>query len=61
MGENVQTYAAIVVDVWMEHFRQKLDFWWLVRIVLTELHVQLEDAAFPQSVVRAENYCFPLE
>ena len=61
MGENVQAYASIVVNVWMEHFRHEANFRSFIWVVLVELDDQIEDSALPNGIIWPENDGFPLE
>ena len=45
----------------MEQFGQKLDLWRLVWVVLRKLKDQIEAAALPDSVFRAEDHGLPVE
>ena len=60
MLQDVQTDAAIGVDVRVKHFGQELDFRRLVRIIFTELHGQVEAATLPDGVVRAKDHGIPV-
>lgn len=58
--EDVETNVAIRVNVWVEHLRmQERHFWGLHRVLSSELKSQMEDPAFPFSVIWTKNYYLP--
>ena len=61
MGQDVEADASVVVNIRVEHISDESDFWWLVRVVFSELDNQIEDTSLPNAIVWPKDDCLPLE
>lgn len=44
--------TGVSLTIWVEHFRNESDHWWLVWVFLAELHGEFESAVFKRCVLR---------
>lgn len=58
---DVHAKSAIMVNIWMEHFRSEANSWRLLGIMIAEDKAKREDAAFPGCFIRAKNGGAPHE
>ena len=59
--EDVETYIAVVVNIWMENLCHKLNLRGFVGILIAKVHPQLKHSTFPLCVLRPKYDSSPLE
>lgn len=56
---TVQTNVSVAVNIWMEHFRYKDNFWRFIWVIVLKVYLEAKCSSLPNSVHRAQNISFP--
>ena len=61
MLQDVETDAAVGVNIGVEHFGYKFDFGSFVRVLLCEFYRQVKATTLPNGVLRSKDDGLPVE